>query len=520
MNWSAIRSKPWWSEVLAAAVATLISLPVLSWPFAHDQSIFAAIAREMTEGAVLYRDVWEHKPPGVFCTYALAFLLIHDDLWAVHVMEILAVAMAAAGLARLGRERLGSRTAGFVSAAAMALLYLPWRGNTAQPEFFALPFVVWSFALSPRAGDPGPPEPSCFWSGVLCSCAILYKTPFLFFALAAVTDRLAIDVRQPGWKAKLRPTVATLAGMALLPILVVLYCLLRGALSAFLDANLHFPAMYAAPSMGRSLADHREAFHWTAWLVPPAGLLLLLLGLLRGFQARPRETLRWVGFFAAGWAAVVLQGKYWPYHHLAMLAGIAAGFGLPFLRDPANEATPSRARRVASRVVISVATVLAAGTAWSYGADARREWREWNGLATRDLESRAEGPRTGSEDERQAARVLRDLTRPGEKVFVWGDKPILYVLADRRLAGPYPHLLPVLGWFLGPEAKPRLDTLIERVGQERPRWIVVTPGRLWWYGNHEPREIITEWPNLKRFLGDCYALQFRSGEYEFWKRQE
>lgn len=512
--------RPWLGEVVAGALAALACLPVLSWPFANDQSIFATIAREMTEGAVLYRDVWEHKPPGVFVSYALAFLLIHPDLWAVHVLEILAVGLAAAALFRAARERLDSAAAGAVAAAALPLLYLPWRGNAAQPEMFTLPFVAWAFALWPRPGDARPPEARCFWSGVLLSGAMLYKTPLLFFPAAALADRLILDCRRPGWTEKLRPTAAVAAGVAALPLLVFLYYCARGGFAEFMDANLHFPSKYAAPSLGgKSLGDHLEAVRWMAWLVPPAGVGLMALGIGRGLFVRRAETLRWVAFGVAGWAGVVLQAKYWPYHHLIMLAGVAAAFGLAFAKDPADMPGASPRRRMANRVALAAAGLLAVLTAAGYLPEAGKEWSSFNGAATRDLED--DRPGTGSAEERDVARAIRERTAPGERIFVWGDQPVLYVLSDRRLAGPVPHLLPVLAWFLGrDESKTRLDRLLERLGRERPRWIIVTPGKLWWYGAHEPREIIPEYPNLKRFLEDCYALAERRGDYEFWKLRE
>src|SRR5438128_9840072 len=86
-------SNHWGWRILAGILGCLLSLPILSWPFGHDQAIFATIADSLLHGGVLYRDAWEHKGPGVFYSYYFAFLLLEHDLWAVHVAEILAMGL-------------------------------------------------------------------------------------------------------------------------------------------------------------------------------------------------------------------------------------------------------------------------------------------------------------------------------------------------------------------------------------------------------------------------------------------
>jgi 4-amino-4-deoxy-L-arabinose transferase-like glycosyltransferase len=82
------------------AVAAILVLRVLSfsYPMHTDARTYAYIAERLLEGQVLYRDVWEYKPPGFYYLYALVFAI------GGHTGEALIVArhlLEAAGLGLL-----------------------------------------------------------------------------------------------------------------------------------------------------------------------------------------------------------------------------------------------------------------------------------------------------------------------------------------------------------------------------------------------------------------------------------
>jgi 4-amino-4-deoxy-L-arabinose transferase-like glycosyltransferase len=56
--------------ILLTITAVLISLSGLLYPFHHDEGIFLTIAEQAANGAVPYRDVFDHKPPGIYFTFA------------------------------------------------------------------------------------------------------------------------------------------------------------------------------------------------------------------------------------------------------------------------------------------------------------------------------------------------------------------------------------------------------------------------------------------------------------------
>jgi hypothetical protein len=55
----------------AVLLPIFLRLPSLVEPYWYgDEGIYSAVASEMTQGELLYRDIWDHKPPGIYLVYA------------------------------------------------------------------------------------------------------------------------------------------------------------------------------------------------------------------------------------------------------------------------------------------------------------------------------------------------------------------------------------------------------------------------------------------------------------------
>ena len=78
-----------WSNVLALGLVVLAGGVCLSRPFWGDQALFTVYAHQLTDGAVLYRDVFDVKQPGIFLFYALGGLLFGFSEVGIHLFELL-----------------------------------------------------------------------------------------------------------------------------------------------------------------------------------------------------------------------------------------------------------------------------------------------------------------------------------------------------------------------------------------------------------------------------------------------
>ncbi len=53
-----------------------------------DGTFFGYGGARILDGDLLYRDFWDHKPPGIFYLNALAFLLMGTDAWSLWYLAL------------------------------------------------------------------------------------------------------------------------------------------------------------------------------------------------------------------------------------------------------------------------------------------------------------------------------------------------------------------------------------------------------------------------------------------------
>ncbi|MEO8484452.1 MAG: glycosyltransferase family 39 protein, partial [Acidobacteriota bacterium] len=110
--------------VVVVAVTLAIRTLAVAEPLGIDQSLWASAVRGMARGQLLYRDVWEQRPPGIYLTYLAGFSIAGWSASAVVWLDVVASAMTSAMLFAIGAA-LGDRRTGAVAAALFALLTMP-----------------------------------------------------------------------------------------------------------------------------------------------------------------------------------------------------------------------------------------------------------------------------------------------------------------------------------------------------------------------------------------------------------
>jgi hypothetical protein len=134
--WSA-----WLSLIVLLLVGVVLMLtvsPLVRTVPGRDSGVFLYAASVILDGGLSYRDVWDHKPPGIYYLDALGLALGGRTLWGVWAIQTLFVSAAIALGFALTKQALGVAPALFGSAAWMASfgMLLIWDN---YPEEYALP---------------------------------------------------------------------------------------------------------------------------------------------------------------------------------------------------------------------------------------------------------------------------------------------------------------------------------------------------------------------------------------------
>lgn len=478
-----------------------IRLPLLDIPLDRDEGEYAYIAWRLGHGELPYRDWVDQKPPGVFWVYRLAMSLPMEPVRAIHFMGMLWAAASACALFYLAR---GFMKATWAAAAAVlfAVLFSDPRvqGNMANTELFMLlPLILaqraFFFAVPVGARQ-------VFFSVL---CGVLTGSAIAFKQVAAVNwlFLVALYPVYAGSGKKVRGTLAfagwsALGGVAVWSV-IGLYFLLRGGWSDFIyhvfTHNLEYVSAMSLSERWKAclvtlgILSNTETIVWAFGL---AGLLALLL------MRRWKLFLYVTGWLVSSLVGISASGYYFPHYFqqwlpvLAVTAVLGAEwlFGLPFWN---RMAAAARAAIIGLLLVLLPAAELYPYLFRYTPQQAVDKMYPHNPFAVM--------PALGAR--------LAELTRPADKVFVFGAEPELLFYARRVSATRYIFLFPLFGPYS--DALEKQKAVAEEVIRANPAAVFVMPNRLFAIPGSE--QYFSRWSMAyanANYRADCYLVLDKS----------
>ncbi|WP_435016649.1 glycosyltransferase family 39 protein [Tundrisphaera sp. TA3] len=486
-------------------------------PLDCDEAAYGYIGREIAEGAVMYRDLSENKPPLGYWLYALAAAVGGAEETPIRLMPIPYVLATIALVWRIG-VRIGGPWAGALTAWLFAILSTdPFLyGNGANMEHFFNLFSVAALGSVVLALD----RPAARWpialAGACLGAAVLVKQvaaaqgPVYLLALLLAGPR-------PGWRAKLRDAAALALGFGAVVGAAVLVVVLQGAgASAFEDIIRYGSALATLkvrdPSQpsgwvrwltGNADPDGKLPWPWTwvngrtdylvwwgtgswpAWLAAAPALPWMLLG--KGSTPARRLVAAWT--VAAG-VETVAPGLYWQHYYLLPTPGLAlivAVAAVDAIRAAVRTGPP------AGKIMPGlVAVFLLAAIGWT----ARIQVREYLMVEPEELTARDKGGRQWI-----ALRGLgRELARrtegwPSPTLYVWGWQSPLFLYSGLDGVTRQFFADPLLEDYARghhrdhPAVRPRVERIMADLRKTPPSLVLVA---------NQP------FPELKAFLDDGY----------------
>ena len=400
------------------ALATLLMWPGLVLGPSLDASAFAVAGRELLNGARLYADVWDHKPPGIHIVHGAAQLLAPTgDPWLpMWILSVASVVTAGVLLARLSRDqgRQHGWLVGLLAVVGIAMYPISLGGG--MTETLALPPIVGALSLASRATA----RPRLLLvAGVLLGLASLVSFQ-AFIALPALM--IVAGTRQP---TSTIGRVAIVAGGFAAPLVSMAVSLaLAGLAREAVDSLVSYNRTYIELSRthpGHTSANIAWAVSVLACLWTPAAIGLARSILTRRMSKLDAALLVWL---VVGIAAVQSLGRL-ELHYLALLVPPLAWWAGAALPADLGARGPRGAVGPLALGALTVGTVLS-GLALG-------RWYEL-------LKDEAEPWRTADD---AVAAWVRAHTPPDARILVWGSWPRVYLRSDRRPATRYIYFFPL-----------------------------------------------------------------------------
>lgn len=456
--------------VFAVLVGLSVLIVVFRWhtyrePAERDIAFYAVIGHELAQGRSLYSDLWDHKPPAIYATYALADRLVgygHQSLFLLSIIAGITTLFALFLCGAKGDHP--SIQAGLIAALLWSVLSgsLHLQGNQPNTEVFINLCLAWVWMIFLRRADSDLEWNDCLVLGLLIGLATLYKQIVLIVPcfMGVVFIALGRDASQRLRRAK----VVFISGLigGLLWVGVAVYFWLTKRWDIFIASVFTFNRYYA-------LYHHFNAGHfWTNFwnnvnpvllglqLSKPTlgllvGLLLIcVLGLVEGCQTkRYRSWLFWLAYALGVHITISLPGRVYAHYFQLWLPPLIVGTA--WTLQAIHDASPKIARwsRAVSFTVLSV-ILLAELPYYRLSAE------EWSDRKYGDVFIGAE--RMGG--------FLGRLLRPNESFFEWGAEASLYYYS--RISPPVGafNFVAVKGGPLQPVLLPRVIADLERTQPE------------------------------------------------------
>ncbi len=254
----------------------LLSLGSLGGP-GKDQAIFTLIGERLAAGQMPYRDLWDHKPPGIYLIAALAALLPGAPWPAMWLLSV----VATIGMGFLVRMRAGT------TAGCSAMLIVTVLAGPGMTETFA--------ALAAAAAVAAGRRPLLV--GLLAGAA--WATSLQFVVLALVMP-LAL-----GWRMLPRYLVGCLGIVAV----IAAWLAMAGALPAAWDTIVVYSRIYLGLDRSQDLPQ----------LLP---LVLMLLPISMCAIAGRARRLPSV-WLIIGTIAILMQGRLFPHYGVLLVIPLA-----------------------------------------------------------------------------------------------------------------------------------------------------------------------------------------------------
>lgn len=495
------------AAVTLVAVAGLANLPV---PFDYDQAFFTVGARQLDAGALLYRDFWDLKQPGVFWFYLVAGRIAGFHEIGIHSVELAYMLGLAVAIIVLLRGPTGSPSTARLAAVLTVGVYYAVTGSNHLTEVEALVafplFLCLWWAL--RATDwPGGAFGSLFLSGCAGSVVLLFKMILLPILLGVWLVAL-LCTEWPGARltivALARWGGAVILGLALPLGAAAVTLSAQGILRDALWTSFVHPIALAATTRG--IGSRRYVVAGLLWFAERFGpvLAFALLGVyarLRDRASRASWTLTWglLAWIGAAALTIAFQRRWWPYHYLLFLVpiGVLSAMGVEacWRRVTAAEHLPRWL----------FAAVLASLFLGPTAMLATKLVRLPNGLPWANEERQLEYAASFSPDHTVFSRNVRFLRDPGSlagPIYVFSN-PLLYYLAQRRPETTFPG-----SWYDNYDAS-IWGRLAEQLSQRLPAYILV---------DHENGPVVAEHGAIVRLLARCYREHHQDSRGTWYER--
>lgn len=317
------RNQNFWYLLLMSFIFFILRLPSLFEPYWYgDEGVYQAVGLAIRNGRLLYKEIWENKPPLLYIFYSI----FDSDQFALRLLSLIFGLASIFVFYKLAVKILSNK-ASLISTFVFTILFgLPvLEGNIANAEnFMMLPILVCALILL-TIKESGQTEKQnnknlimFLLSGIILGLSFLFKivavfdfAAFLLFAFLFVDEKLIARLKNKKYDTYEVKKILLFIGGFLAPItLITAFFIFKGAFSEFMNATF--------------LSNVGYIGYGNKFIIPQGLLIskLLVLSLVIGVLFLKRQSIKKQHIFVYLWFSFSLFNAMFsqrPYTHYLLV---------------------------------------------------------------------------------------------------------------------------------------------------------------------------------------------------------
>lgn len=458
------KSSQFWFLLLTSFFFFILRLPSLFEPYWYgDEGIYQVLGVAMNNGRLLYRDIWDNKPPLLYFLYSI----FNSDQFYVRLFSLIVGLLSVYAFYYLSRKLFNNQKAVFWATGIYALLFgLPLlEGNIANAENFMLLPTIFAAALLLKNSNERIRSMKYkleILAGFFVGIAFLFKIVAVFdfaafLVFIGLTDEnfsLVNLLKPKKFLEEIKKFLPFIVSF-IFPIgLTALLFLFKGAFYYFIKASFFANVGYVG---------------YGNTLIIPQGFLilkLLILTLFCLFVYLRRKHVDKAFIFIFIWFAFSLFNSFFaqrPYTHylLNLLPSFSLLVGYIFYNKKLKEF---------SIIVILITLILVVKNFWLYGKFPFYYTNFISFLSGAESVSKYQAFfDRGTPPTYEVAAYINANTNKDDSIFLWGNNAMLYKLTDKLPPGKYAVAYHI-GWY--PDG---VSNTKAALALKKPKFIVIMP---------------------------------------------
>jgi 4-amino-4-deoxy-L-arabinose transferase-like glycosyltransferase len=441
----------------SALVADRLIVPQM--PLSPDATAYAIIGHELLNGQTLYTDIWDHKPPVIYITYAVSEILFGYSAQTILLLNIFASLAVMFGLFYAGKAGRGRIVSG-LWAAALWVISGTFETEARDPntEVFINACVIWAFAILAKNRKKGFAAKHLIFLGFLFTLGSFFKPVFVAYAVFLMVAHVAFPHGGAANRKKALADALIIGAVGAIGwILMFGYFAATNRFELFYKTIVSYNSHYSGNILANIVAPLQGRSELFLDFMNPLAVCIII-GLIFTFIYNRRQAALLAAFAASTWIAIALPGRFYPHYFQLWVPPLIVGSSWAIGHFAVSEKLQLRLASFVAGVTLTV--ILIFNQISPYQSALAKDWTPF-----------INPPLIAGEE---TARQINNLLTEDETFLVWGNTPNLYFLSGRK---PPTAILFQQHLNESPVSELLINRVKADVARARPELLIVESGK-------------------------------------------